>query len=247
MFRVEAGSGEPLLLLHGWGSDGGEWGQHVAPLAERYRVIVPDLPGHGRSPALPRTTPRTIAAVLAAELDGPVVAVGHSMGAIVVNILAIEHPHLVRAIVGVDPGYGIQPVLAPYLAHVIEELGGEDPLPAALAMVEWCFTPETPEAVRDAHRKRVAATPPRVLEQALAGIFTDPDAIGLRPASEAYLVRRACPALSIWADADRAAWEQPFATVVHVAGAGHYLHEERPAAFLDAATTWLEGARHGTA
>jgi pimeloyl-ACP methyl ester carboxylesterase len=247
MFRTDTGTGEPLLLLHGWGSDGGEWDQHVGPLAERYRVIVLDLPGHGGSPALPRTTPRTIAAALASELDGPVIAVGHSMGAIVVNILAIEHPDLVRAVVGVDPGYGIRPALAPYLAQVVEALGGDDPMTAALAMVEWCFTPETPEAVRDAHRKRVTSTPPAVLQQALAGIFTDADAIGLRPASEAYLARRACPALSIWADADRAAWEEPFATVVHVAGAGHYLHEERPTDFLDAVTTWLEGARHGTA
>jgi pimeloyl-ACP methyl ester carboxylesterase len=238
VFRVEEGAGERLLLVHGWGSDGHEWDQHVAALAQRYRVIVPDLPGHGRSVPLARTVPRTIAAELAGALDGPVIAVGHSMGAQVVTILAVEYPELVRAVVGLDPGYGVLPAVAPYVSQVID---ADDPVKAALAMVEWCFTPATPDAVRTAHRRRVAGTPPHVLSQALAGIFTDDDAIGMRPASEAYLVRRHCPVLSIWADAERAAWEEPFAsTVLAWPGAGHYLHEERPDEFLAALTGWLE-------
>ncbi len=43
------GSGEPLLLIHGWGMHGGMWGQVAGKLAESYRVHSVDLPGHGHS------------------------------------------------------------------------------------------------------------------------------------------------------------------------------------------------------
>lgn len=46
----EIGTGEPLLLLHGFGMCGrGDWGDHVQELAKTYRVILPDLRGHGWS------------------------------------------------------------------------------------------------------------------------------------------------------------------------------------------------------
>lgn len=46
----EFGRGEPLLLLHGFGMCGkGDWGDHVDALAKNYRVILPDLRGHGWS------------------------------------------------------------------------------------------------------------------------------------------------------------------------------------------------------
>jgi pimeloyl-[acyl-carrier protein] methyl ester esterase len=43
------GSGAPLLLIHGWGMHGGMWGGVVDRLAEHFRVLVVDLPGHGFS------------------------------------------------------------------------------------------------------------------------------------------------------------------------------------------------------
>lgn len=46
----ERGTGEPLLLLHGFGMCGkGDWGDHIDELAKNYRVILPDLRGHGWS------------------------------------------------------------------------------------------------------------------------------------------------------------------------------------------------------
>ena len=45
------GSGEPLLLIHGWGMHGGMWGGVVKKLAEEFCVYVVDLPGHGESHA----------------------------------------------------------------------------------------------------------------------------------------------------------------------------------------------------
>lgn len=45
----ERGSGEPLLLIHGWGMHGGMWGGAADSLAQEFRVIAVDLPGHGLS------------------------------------------------------------------------------------------------------------------------------------------------------------------------------------------------------
>lgn len=45
------GSGEPLLLIHGLGSSGADWAFQMPVLEPHFRVIVPDLPGSGHSPA----------------------------------------------------------------------------------------------------------------------------------------------------------------------------------------------------
>ncbi|MCA9901994.1 MAG: alpha/beta fold hydrolase, partial [Anaerolineales bacterium] len=49
LYYEEQGAGEPLLLLHGLGSNGRSWEYQVEPFARQYRVIVPDVRGHGRS------------------------------------------------------------------------------------------------------------------------------------------------------------------------------------------------------
>ena len=46
---AEAGEGDPLVLLHGWPQHWWMWRDFIGPLAERFRVIVPDLRGHGWS------------------------------------------------------------------------------------------------------------------------------------------------------------------------------------------------------
>ncbi|MFF0083413.1 alpha/beta fold hydrolase [Streptomyces canus] len=100
-----------LLLVHGWGGDGREWSPHAEALADHFRVIVPDLRGHGRS-EVPAggNTPSEMAADLAALIvalgTGPVIAVGHSMGGQVANLLGVHHPHTVRSVISLDPAHG---------------------------------------------------------------------------------------------------------------------------------------------
>ena len=49
MYYEIHGQGEPLILLHGFSRSGATWSQVLDALAAEYRVIVPDLRGHGRS------------------------------------------------------------------------------------------------------------------------------------------------------------------------------------------------------
>jgi pimeloyl-ACP methyl ester carboxylesterase len=56
------GGGEPLLLLHGLGSDRHAWEAVVPRLAARREVFAIDLPGSGESSPLGTATPHTIAA-----------------------------------------------------------------------------------------------------------------------------------------------------------------------------------------
>jgi len=88
MYVETRGTGEPLLLLHGFAGCGGDW-KHVFDLdalARRHRLIVPDARGHGRSTNPDGTfTHRACAADLLALLDAlelpRVRAIGLSMGA----------------------------------------------------------------------------------------------------------------------------------------------------------------------
>ena len=101
-----AGTGEPLLLLHGIGSTHDDFTALRPQLDSQYRVLAPDLPGHGRSPALPgRPTIAAITAAVVADLDelgvGRVHVLGNSIGARVALELAIRGR--ARSVVAISP------------------------------------------------------------------------------------------------------------------------------------------------
>lgn len=248
-----AGEGPPLLLVHGWGADSHQWSWHIDALAAKHRVIAVDLRGHGYS-SVPDTgnTPRRMAADLAAllaALDIPeVVAMGHSMGGQIVSILAVEHPPLVAKVVAVDPGYGMVPELVAGFPRMIGALRSGHAHEAAVEIDRWCTNARTPAVIRRWHKRRLYGMPAHVLAEAFEAMFTLPDSIGVRPASDSYLARRQCPVLSLWFDPTQAAWEcgllkHPESKVVCWEGASHRLHEERPDEFVALVEDWLGDAR----
>lgn len=111
---AEVGSGAPIVLLHGVGTNRSIW-YHAAPLvaaggdgAEPRRVITPDLPGFGESPpAGPGFDLEQVADHLAegleGETDGPFDLLGHSLGGAIATVLAARRPDLVRRLVLMAP------------------------------------------------------------------------------------------------------------------------------------------------
>lgn len=116
-----AGSGQPLLLLHGIGSNGESFAPQLAGLADRFRVIAWDAPGYGGSAdhALAKPSPRDYAAVAAGLIAALGLArahvVGQSLGALVAGALARHHPERVDRLILASPagGYRLGPD-APY-------------------------------------------------------------------------------------------------------------------------------------
>jgi pimeloyl-ACP methyl ester carboxylesterase len=105
---TEQGSGPVVVLLHGFPLSRVMWAQQLKTLSESYRVIAPDLRGHGESPA-PDTayTMDLMADDVVELLDGlgvvePVVVGGLSMGGYVALAMALKHPGRVRALMLID-------------------------------------------------------------------------------------------------------------------------------------------------
>lgn len=105
-----AGSGkETIVLLHGAGVDSAtlSWGEVIPLLAERYRVIAPDLPGYGASEridgkySLPFYT-EIAKGVIEAFSAAPVILCGLSLGGGITLNTALTHPGLAKILIPVD-------------------------------------------------------------------------------------------------------------------------------------------------
>ena len=109
LFVEEKGDGPPVILLHSSGLSGRQFRRLAATLVERgFQAIVPDLTGHGRSPALVEPEPSSFARDAAWLLEllaarGPAHLVGHSYGAFVALQAALLAPAAVRSLVLFEP------------------------------------------------------------------------------------------------------------------------------------------------
>ena len=109
---IEAGSGEPLVLVHGLMTSAYSWRYVIPELARRYRVIVPDLPGAGQSdaPAELAMSPISVAAVLASFTTAvgaeKAYVVGNSLGGYLCTWYALLYPQRVRRLMVMHaPGF----------------------------------------------------------------------------------------------------------------------------------------------
>ncbi len=108
----EAGSGLPVVFLHGLGMTRTGWDAQLAALCDRYRCVAWDMPGYGASPALEDFSLEAAAdaaAGLITRLGGSSHVVGMSMGGMVALQLALRHPACVRSLSLVDtsPAFGL--------------------------------------------------------------------------------------------------------------------------------------------
>jgi len=265
LFWDRAGSGEPLLLLHGIGSTHDDFTPLRPRLNTDYRVLAPDLPGHGRSPALPgRPTIPAITDAIVADLDelgvGRVHILGNSIGARIALELAARGR--ARSVVAISPSGLNTPVERLYQGALMSGnrliLRRLRPLLPALARTTLG---------RTALLTGLRAAPWRSSETeagALRGGFAEADAFwqmlwwGILADLPTGLDRIDCPVVLAQGTADLIAIGQtpryltniPGARFVPLLGAGHAPQSDTPEAILRlvdestaAATAERPGAR----
>jgi pimeloyl-ACP methyl ester carboxylesterase len=99
-YRV-IGTGKPVVLVHGFGEDGEIWHNQVKFLREKFKLIIPDLPGSGHSAMIDDMSMEGMAEVILAIMNAedciscPVI--GHSMGGYITLALAEKHPESLSA------------------------------------------------------------------------------------------------------------------------------------------------------
>src|SRR3954454_17678690 len=121
VYRI-AGSGPPVVLVHGMVNSSRHWRSVAIRLAERHTVIAPDLVGHGDS-ATPRgdyslgAHASVIRDLLSALGVGRATIVGHSFGGGVAMVFFWQYPHRVERLGLVSSG-GLGPEVSPLLRSV---------------------------------------------------------------------------------------------------------------------------------
>jgi pimeloyl-ACP methyl ester carboxylesterase len=142
---AEAGAGEPLILLHGWPQHWWEWRHVIGPLAQRYRVICPDIRGLGWSEgsAVGYTFER-LARDLLDLMDGLGVdrarVVGRDWGLVVGYRACLNWPERFQrfvAVAGVHPwtvhGARLRVFVRPWHVYLLAALGRSRSLQTTLA------------------------------------------------------------------------------------------------------------------
>jgi pimeloyl-ACP methyl ester carboxylesterase len=208
---LEAGEGDPLLFLHGWGMTPRVYARAVAPVTRAgIRIIAPALPGFGGSsgPALRRVTLDEYADRVAAFLDAlalerPAFVMGHSLGGGVAIRLAVRRPDLVRSLtlvnsVGGAPGVKVGMTSRPWWQWAVGAFGEADPRGLSPAMVKG--------VVRD--------FVPNVLRRPVTAALTAYLALSADLAEDArLLVDAGLPVLFVWGDRDRLITPGAFAEI----------------------------------
>lgn len=227
----DVGQGQPVVLLHGWGSSLDAYNLMTRSLESQYRVIRLDFPGFGGSDPLPEPWSMeeyqnaTVEFLSQLGLENPVL-VGHSFGGRV--IIRMCGNDLVKPckIILIDSA-GIRPK---------RTLRGRIRT-GAFKTAKWCLTRRPWKKAAAPMLERVRAyfgsadynAAPPVLRQTLVKVVNE----DLRE----YLPRLSCPTLLIWGEKDTATpladakvMENliPDAGLCIIRGAGHFSFVERP-------------------
>jgi len=256
---LEAGSGPPLVLLHGWPEWSAVWRRNIPALAERFRVLAPDLRNFGDSQGPPAERVEDYVADLAAFADALGLErfglVGHDVGAFLMQDYARQAPERLTGLFFFDCphlGLGKRWVEGGHLRELWYQSFHQ--LPLALELVGQsrgaCRTYFRHFLTHWSHSPQ--AFDDRALEEwvdnflkpgNLAGGFAWYKAVNARRlAAIAGTLppqgRIAVPACSLWGESDRillASWQDSLTGLFDdialelAPQAGHFVHWEQPA------------------
>jgi pimeloyl-ACP methyl ester carboxylesterase len=243
---------EAVVFIHGWTCDLTFW-RGQAPVYEKHRALLIDLPGHGQSdkPEVSYTQERFARAIDAVMRNAAVeraVLVGHSMGGPVIFSFMKLFPEKTTALVMVDAFIPQPPKndedrakqkaqMEPFL----KTLRAPEYKQTATMMIASMFSAKTPPAMRDEIRAKMLATPQHVMASAMEGMF----ALEAPKPGETYKV----PVMAIMAaNPSRAGFEaQLRGTFPNLRkyeaweGSGHFLMMESPERFNKSLEDFLAG------
>ena len=260
---IGAGSGPPLILLHGLGTSSETWGPTMRALVDHFTVLAPDLAGHGQSSGAPlrgSVEPLVKALDDLCEEQGLETAavVGHSLGGLVAIRFALNHPNRVSHLVLVDAG-GIGEEMSWVLRIAAIPLLGRLVFgPSRLWVKHYNSRLIVPgdcdtNLLKSLHRSRTLHVTADFMRRAVG---SSADALG--PVESAYLLPRlgeiAAPVLVLWGEQDRLfPVEQldgiretcPQVEIHTFPDVGHWPYAEVPDAFNAALVDFLERRANG--
>ncbi|MCW2733541.1 MAG: putative hydrolase or acyltransferase of alpha/beta superfamily [Mycobacterium sp.] len=263
----DEGSGEVLLLIHGMAGSSDAWRELIPRLAKNYRVVAPDLLGHGQS-----TKPRgdyslgAFAVWLRDILDELGIAratiVGHSLGGGVAMQFIYQHPDYCERVIlissgglGPDVGWILRLLSAPGAEFILPIIAPTPVLKAGNKIGSW-FTSAGMRAPRASEMWRAYSS------------FSD------RPTRDAFLrtlrsvvdyrgqavsalnrlhVRSELPTLAIWGEDDEiipvehgyaAQAARPGSRLEVLPGVGHFAHVEAPNEVADIIDDFMKTTHH---
>lgn len=243
---VTEGKGEQaLVFVHCWAGNLGLWREQVPALADKARLVLLDLPGHGQSdkPHTAYTMDFFAGAVLAVMRDAQVnkaTLIGHSMGVPIICRVCKQAPERVAALLAID-GTLRRPKISPEQAeHFVAPFKGPDYREYARQFLSTMFPVPGTEAVRDRVISELLETPQHVMVSAMEGMF-GPD----QPDWDLHHVN--VPVLVI--NAPNPMWTEAYKQYVRslspqtdyrtIEGVGHWLMLEKPAEFNATLTDML--------
>ncbi|TGP49822.1 alpha/beta hydrolase [bacterium M00.F.Ca.ET.230.01.1.1] len=238
-----AGSGPPILFLHGFPDHGLGWRRQIEALCGNFRVLAPDLRGFGRSDAprghahyalLPHLV-EDVLSVLAAEQLSQVSIVGHDWGGTIAWWLAMRVPQAVRHLVVLSTPHPrnylraiADPANARYFAYMraFQEAGAAA-MPAPAELAGW--------VANEADRQALVTSLQRSGPEAMLGYYRANIPLGRVPDIGPLPLVKA-PTLVMFGANDpyvpASAFDGTFrevdnvTSVVAIPGAGHFIHHQ---------------------
>jgi pimeloyl-ACP methyl ester carboxylesterase len=241
---LEAGRGEPVVLLHGVGSGARSWLNQLADLQNDLRLIAWDAPGYGESTCMTDPAPKpseyaeSLTAFVAALNLSRFHLVGHSLGALIATNYAMRHADrlLSLTLASIAPGHAHLPEeerlrLRRGRLDVLDRLG---PRGMAESRGPNLLSPDATDAMRRAVIETMAAIRPDGYRQAVHMLSqgdTRSDLAQVSAQVPVQIVFGSKDTVTPPASNRRTAEARPQVPIQVIEGGGHAVYIEKPTAF----------------
>ncbi|CUJ93344.1 Putative non-heme bromoperoxidase BpoC [Ruegeria denitrificans] len=185
---IDAGEGPLVVLLHGVGLRAEAWGGQIEALvAAGYRVVCPDMLGHGESAFAEPNRVESYVAPITSLLQEPAVLIGHSMGALIAAHIAASGNRYVKGVAALNAIYKRSDAARQSVLSRAQALDAQRSNDASVTLHRW-FADDI-SAERDACAQWLEAVNPRAYKAAYT-VFAESDG-----PTEKQLAKITCPAM----------------------------------------------------